>query len=261
MPYAIKEIFDTIQGEGARAGTRAVFIRFAGCNLWSGREEDRGKGRGACAAWCDTDFVDGEKLSAQEIVARVEELWPRWTGRGVPPNQRWHRDRPKRWVVVTGGEPALQFDEALREALRAAGFSVAMETNGTCDRASVRLVDHLCVSPKLGSTLEVMRAHELKVVIPGVVPGIVPPQFERQVDEDGDLQWIESAKRLVLYRGRGWTDDALSALAAAGDWGRLYVSPQDGPDQQQNVLDAIALVQRMPEWALSLQQHKILGLR
>jgi hypothetical protein len=125
----------------------------------------------------------------------------------------------------------------------------------------VRLVDHLCVSPKLGSTLEVMRAHELKVVIPGVVPGIVPPQFERQVDEDGDLQWIESAKRLVLYRGRGWTDDALSALAAAGDWGRLYVSPQDGPDQQQNVLDAIALVQRMPEWALSLQQHKILGLR
>lgn len=253
--YAIKEIFDTLQGEGTRAGTRAVFIRFAGCNLWSGREEDRGKGRGACAAWCDTDFVGGERLSAKEIVARVDELWPRWTTHGVPP--AWHRDRPKRWVVVTGGEPALQFDEELREELRAAGFSVAMETNGTCDTASVRLVDHLCVSPKLGSTLEVRRAHELKVVIPGVATSM-PGRPEAGALLPVGLR----GERLLLDRpALGWDDDALSALATWGDWGRLYVSPQDGPDQQQNVLDAIALVQRMPEWGLSLQQHKILGLR
>lgn len=153
--YAVKELFLTLQGEGAHAGRAAVFVRFTGCNLWSGRAEDRGKGAGGCAAWCDTDFVgtDGDGGGRYDAAGLAAAVSAAWGGRAGGP-----------YVVCTGGEPLLQLDDALLAALHAIGATVAIETNGT--RAVPAGVDWVCVSPKAGAPLVVTTGDELKLVYP-----------------------------------------------------------------------------------------------
>ena len=222
--YAVREIFNTLQGEGARAGTRAVFVRLAGCNLWSGREQDRDKGSGACARWCDTDFFKGTPMTAQEIAARCDELWP-----GDGPFEG-----PWKWIVLTGGEPTLQLDRELMAALTAAGFHLSIETNGTnnpMDAAGYLLDDlaHVCVSPKKGAPIVRKTGHELKVVVPGGAPG-----FE------------------------SWTEDEISRMGRM--FHEVFIQPEDGPNAIANRQTAIEMVMRHPGWRLSFQVHKALGL-
>ncbi|HUF27212.1 MAG TPA: 7-carboxy-7-deazaguanine synthase [Gemmatimonadaceae bacterium] len=212
MTYTVKEIFYTLQGEGANAGRAAVFLRFAGCNLWTGREEDRAT---AVCGFCDTDFVgtgpDGGRFEAPEALARaVVDRWP-WSGtRGARP-----------LVVCTGGEPTLQLDERLVEALHDAGFEIAIETNGT--RAPVGGIDWICVSPKAGAPLVVRRGDELKLVFPQA--GAEPGRFEQ-----------------LEFR-------------------HFFLQPMDGPDVAGNTRLATEYCLAHPRWRLSLQTHKLLGLR
>lgn len=212
MSYAVKEIYYTLQGEGAQTGRPAVFLRFAGCNLWSGREEDR---EGAVCRFCDTDFVGidgpgGGRFSSAAALARaVAQRWPR------PVTQR---GRP--FVVVTGGEPLLQLDEALLEALHREGFEVAVETNGTLPPPEG--IDWLCVSPKAGAPLVVTRGDELKLVYPQ--EGIDPAQFEEL------------------------------------EFGHFFLQPMDGPDRERNTELALRYCLEHPRWRLSLQTHKLLGI-
>ena len=213
MSYAVKELFHTLQGEGMQAGRAAVFLRFAGCNLWSGREADRGKGPGGCSAWCDTDFVGtdgtaGGKYATGEALARkVAEAWQGGTER--------------RLVVCTGGEPLLQLDAALVDALHAEGFEVAVETNGT--QAAPPGVDWVCVSPKQGGVLVLRTGNELKLVYPQV--GMEPELFEGL------------------------------------DFQHLLLQPLDGPDREENTRRAVAYCMAHPRWRLSVQTHKVLGIR
>ena len=207
MSYAVKEIFLTLQGEGMQAGRRAVFLRFAGCNLWTGREEDRAD---AQCRFCDTDFVglDGEnggRYEAEALAARVAELWA-----GV--------EHPL--VVVTGGEPMLQLDEALVAALHGAGFEIAVETNGTLPAPAG--IDWICVSPKAGTEVVQRSGDELKLVWPQ--PGIDPEDL---------LAW---------------------------DFRHFLIQPMDCADAAAARQAAIAYVLANPEWRLSLQTHKLLGL-
>ena len=208
MSYAVKEIFLTLQGEGAQAGRRAVFLRMAGCNLWSGREADRA---GAACTCCDTDFVgmDGEnggRYEAERLAEKVETLWGELPGR--------------RLVVVTGGEPLLQLDDALIAALHARGFEIAVETNGTLPAPSG--IDWICVSPK-GSNRVVQRSgNELKLVWPQ--DGVDPDELA------------------------GWAFE------------HRLIQPKDCADRDAALQQAIALVMRDPRWRLSLQTHKLLGL-
>jgi len=225
--YAIKEIFQTLQGEGFHAGRKAVFIRFAGCNLWSGREEDREKGKGACARWCDTDFVGGEKITASEIAAIAVQVY----GASDLSHQRL--------AVVTGGEPALQFDGELRNALRQEQFMVAMETNGTVAVEFKDRPDWITLSPKLGGEVLLSgQIEELKVVLPGHVNPML-----------------------------GWTQAQLLEMVSAGAAGKYpraayyYVQPQDGPNQVTAVRQCIDFVLAHPAWKFSTQTHKVLGLR
>jgi 7-carboxy-7-deazaguanine synthase (Cx14CxxC type) len=210
MSYAVKEIFYTLQGEGAQAGRPSVFCRFAGCNLWSGREEDRST---AVCQFCDTDFVGtdgtagGRYPTADALADAVASHWP---GGGRP------------FVVCTGGEPLLQLDDALVEALHQRGFEVAIETNGTIAPAPDG-IDWICVSPKSGAPLRLTQGHELKLVVP---------------QPDIDL-------------------DALQAL----QFDRFAVQPMDGPDLVANTKLAIDLCLQRPNWQLSLQTHKLLGIR
>lgn len=212
MGYSVKELFYTLQGEGARAGRAAVFVRFAGCNLWTGREADRAKGPGGCARWCDTDFVgtDGEGggrfATAEELAAAAARAW----GPG----------REARYVVCTGGEPLLQLDGALVAALHAAGFEVAIETNGTLSVPEG--VDWVCVSPKAGSTVVVREGDELKLVIPQ--EGMSPTDFE------------------------GWGFE------------HLFVQACDGPQRAEHTRAAVDWCRAHPRWRLSLQTHKLLGI-
>jgi 7-carboxy-7-deazaguanine synthase (Cx14CxxC type) len=209
MSYAVKEIFLTLQGEGGQAGRPAVFCRFAGCNLWSGREEDRA---GAVCTFCDTDFVgmDGEGggrfAGAEALAAAVERAWIGGDG--------------DRLVVLTGGEPLLQVDEALVQALRDRGFSIALETNGTL--AAPEGIDWVCVSPKADAPLVQTRGQELKLVFPQ--PGHDPARFESLAFE------------------------------------RFLLQPMDGPDRQANTAAAIAYCLAHPRWRLSVQTHKYLGI-
>jgi 7-carboxy-7-deazaguanine synthase (Cx14CxxC type) len=209
MTYAVKECFLTLQGEGVQAGSRAVFLRFAGCNLWSGREADRAS---AQCNFCDTDFVgtDGEGggrfAGADSLAAHVETLW----GGG----------REHRLVVVTGGEPMLQLDEALIEVLHERGFRVAVETNGTL--AATPGIDWLCVSPKAGTDVVQRSGDELKLVWPQA--GIDPAELER------------------------W------------DFDHFLVQPMDCEERQPAVDAAIALAMQRPKWRLTLQAHKVAGL-
>jgi 7-carboxy-7-deazaguanine synthase (Cx14CxxC type) len=209
MTYAVKEAFLTLQGEGMQAGSRAVFLRFAGCNLWSGREADRATAR---CRFCDTDFVGtdgaggGKFDSADALAAEVEALW----GNG----------REDRLVVVTGGEPMLQLDEALVDALHGRGFRIAAESNGTLP--AVAGLDWLCVSPKAGTDVVQRSGDELKLVWPQA--GIDPAELE------------------------GW------------DFGHFLVQPMDCTEREAALEAAIALAMERPKWRLTLQAHKVVGL-
>ncbi|UUZ73371.1 7-carboxy-7-deazaguanine synthase [Polaromonas sp. P1(28)-8] len=211
MSYQVKEIFYTLQGEGANAGRPAVFCRFAGCNLWSGREQDRAT---AVCQFCDTDFVGtdgtlGGKFADAEALARqIEAQWPA-------------DDREHRLVVMTGGEPLLQVDAALIAALHARGFQIAVETNGTI--AAPAGIDWICVSPKAGAPWIQREGQELKVVWPQA-------GFE------------------------------LSELEAARFTHR-FLQPMDNAGRADNTQACIALCMQRPAWRLSLQTHKITGIR
>jgi len=210
--YAVKEIFYSLQGEGANTGRPAVFCRFAGCNLWSGREEDRAE---ATCSFCDTDFTGtggpggGRFADPDALAVAVADLWPWLSGCGEP------------LVVCTGGEPLLQLDEALLDMLHSRGFQVAVETNGT--RVPPPGLDWICVSPKVGAPLRLTWGDELKLVYPQ--PGIDP--------------------------------DRLTALA----FQHFFLQPMDGPDRDRNTRLSIEYCLAHPRWRLSLQTHKIVGLR
>jgi 7-carboxy-7-deazaguanine synthase len=209
VSYSVKEIFLTLQGEGMQAGRRAVFLRFSGCNLWTGREQDR---VGAVCKFCDTDFVgtDGEgggKFGdAQALADAVAGKWG---------NQPW-----KRYVVVTGGEPLLQLDDQLIEALHARGFEIAVESNGTI--AAPAGIDWLCISPKAGSTVVQRSGNELKLVWP---------------QQGSDWQGMQD-----------WSFD------------HFLIQPMDGVDRKLAEQDCINFILSNPRWRLTTQTHKSLGI-
>jgi 7-carboxy-7-deazaguanine synthase len=240
--YAIRNLFLTLQGEGARTGARSLFVRFAGCNLWDGRPEHRQLGRGSCARWCDTDFVRGEQVSVENLLEQMESLWPQ-------------QDREPRWCVVTGGEPTLQLDASFVDRLHAAGWLIALETNGTIDpvdqgRRVLAEVDHLCCSPKRGGEVVIPSAHELKVVLPGdpLTPwsdNELLALRERLQPEHAFVQpqdAIDVATTEKSFLGGQKTD------AAAGE---LYLAHVDR---------CIRFVHSHPTWRLSLQTHKYLRI-
>ncbi|NBT35291.1 MAG: 7-carboxy-7-deazaguanine synthase [Betaproteobacteria bacterium] len=216
MGYRIKECFLTLQGEGAQTGRLSVFVRFSGCNNWSGRDVDRTKGPADCARWCDTDFVGidgpgGGDFSADEVVVRVQSLWPK--GQEAP------------HVVLTGGEPALQVDKALVDALHETGARLSIETNGSLPLPEG--IDWICVSPKrtVGGdpqALVVRKGQELKLVLP-------QSGFEAK-----DLESL--------------------------DFEHFFVQPMDGPDAEASLAFCMEWVRTYPRWKLSLQSHKILGI-
>ncbi|USI72247.1 7-carboxy-7-deazaguanine synthase [Sphingomonas morindae] len=214
MSYAVKEMFLTLQGEGLNAGRRAVFLRFAGCNLWSGREEDRAT---AECTFCDTDFVGlngeqgGRYADAAALVDVVAAIW----------SQGLNAPGAPRFVVVTGGEPMLQLDAPLIDALHAAGFEIAIETNGTL--AVPETVDWITVSPKAGTHVVQRSGHELKLVWPQA--GIDPAALE------------------------------------AWDFAHFLVQPLDGPGAHDHRDAAIRHVVAHPKWRLSVQTHKLIGLK
>ena len=207
--YSVKEIFYTLQGEGANAGTPAVFLRFAGCNLWSGREEDRAS---AVCRFCDTDFVGtdgpgGGRFDTPEHLAEAVA-------------QQWPADGARRFVVCTGGEPVLQLDAALLDALHARAFRVAIETNGTL--APPAGIDWICMSPKAEAPLALMRGDELKLIYPQA--GAEPERFEA-----------------LQFR-------------------HFFLQPMDGPQLAENTRLAVEYCKRHPHWRLSLQTHKLIGI-
>jgi 7-carboxy-7-deazaguanine synthase len=210
MTYSVKEIYYTLQGEGANTGRAAVFCRFAGCNLWTGREQDR---LDATCQFCDTDFVGtdgpggGRFTSASELGEAVAAAWPEGTAQ-------------RRFVVCTGGEPLLQLDAALVQALHHQGFEVAVETNGTIQPPEG--VDWLCVSPKAGAELIVRAGDEIKLVFPQA--GAEPTDFE----------------------GLGFS--------------HFFLQPMDGPERDANTAAALQYCLEHPRWRLSLQTHKLLGI-
>jgi 7-carboxy-7-deazaguanine synthase len=212
MPYTVKELFYTLQGEGANAGRPAVFLRFAGCNLWSGREQDRHQ---AVCRFCDTDFVGtdgpggGKFASAESLARAVADAWP-----------AGEHARARRLVVCTGGEPLLQLDEPAIAALHANRYEVAVETNGTI--AAPASLDWICVSPKADAALVQRRGHELKLVFPQVG---APPEDYR------DLEFQH-----------------------------FFLQPMDGPERLANTQRAVQYCLDHPEWRLSLQTHKMLGI-
>ncbi|HZV68077.1 MAG TPA: 7-carboxy-7-deazaguanine synthase [Saprospiraceae bacterium] len=210
MPsYKVKEIYYTLQGEGARTGRPAVFLRFTGCNLWSGREEDRSE---AVCQFCDTDFIGmdgilGGKYSAVDLAATVNELWP--------------HDQGQKYVVCTGGEPLLQLDEEIISALHQHGFEIAIETNGTI--TVPRGIDWICVSPKANTEVVVKKGNELKLVVRQ--QNIDPKMFE------------------------SW------------DFKNFYLQPMDGPYVKEFTEWATHYCLQNPKWRLSIQTHKLLGIR
>ena len=217
MTYTVKEIFYTLQGEGAQSGRAAVFCRFSGCNLWSGREEDRSR---AVCQFCDTDFVgtgpDGGKFSgANELADAIDRCWG-----GVGADSSPLR-APKKFVVCTGGEPLLQLDQELIDALHQRGFEVAVETNGT--KPAPASLDWICVSPKAGAPFVQTSGSELKLVYP---QENAPPEKFAQLN----------------FR-------------------HFFLQPMDGPDLAANTERAIDYCLRHPGWRLSIQTHKLVGVR
>lgn len=210
MSYAVKEIFKTLQGEGAQSGRAAVFCRFSGCNLWSGREQDRA---GSICTFCDTDFVGvdgtagGRFGDAEALVDAVEA--------------QWQGSKEGRYVVLTGGEPLLQVDAALVEALHTRGFEIGVETNGTQDAPEG--LDWICVSPKSDAPVRLTRGHELKLVYPQ--PKAMPEAF-------ADL-----------------------------DFDHFFLQPMDSSEAEANLAATIKYCTDNPRWRLSLQSHKMIGIR
>lgn len=213
MGYSVKEIFYTLQGEGVHSGRPAVFCRFAGCNLWSGREQDRQK---AICKFCDTDFIGtngpegGYFETALELAKKIAGLWP---------GRRTRATRP--FVVCTGGEPLLQLNSELVEALHRHGFDVAVETNGTC--LPPPGIDWICVSPKAGAELILRSGHELKLVCPQA--GAEPERFE------------------------------------ALDFQYFLLQPMHGPEYDHNTRLVVSYCLEHPQWRLSLQMHKFMGIK
>lgn len=209
MTYSVKELFYTLQGEGANAGRPAVFCRFTGCNLWSGREADRAA---AQCTFCDTDFVGtdgpggGKFRTAKALMEAAADLWP--------------EGQENRFIVFTGGEPMLQLDEPLIAAMHGAGFTIAVESNGTL--APTPGIDWLCVSPKADTELKTLKGDELKLVFPQ--DKAMPERFE----------------------GLAFT--------------HFFLQPMDGPETGANTEAAIAYCKAHPKWRLSLQTHKMLGI-
>jgi 7-carboxy-7-deazaguanine synthase len=212
MTYAVKEIFFTLQGEGANTGRPAVFCRFAGCNLWTGREADRAD---ATCTFCDTDFVGvdgpggGKFVSAHDLARAVAEKWPANVS-----------ERARKLVVCTGGEPLLQMNAEIVQALHAKGFEIAIETNGT--QIPPEGVDWICVSPKVGAPLVLTRGNELKLVY---------PQSGGEPERYADL-----------------------------DFEQFFLQPMDGLDRERNTELALAYCLSHPQWRLSIQTHKLLGI-
>ncbi|KXV37761.1 7-carboxy-7-deazaguanine synthase [Gluconobacter albidus] len=212
MSYAVKEMFVTLQGEGAQTGRASVFCRFAGCNLWSGREQDRAT---AACTFCDTDFIGtngeggGRFDTAEALAATIAACWT-----GIAD------ESGRRYVVFTGGEPLLQIDDALIAAVKAQGFEIAVETNGTI--AAPAGIDWVCVSPKPSSTLVQTDGAELKLIYPQ--PDLPPELFEK-----------------LSFR-------------------HFWLQPMDGPDRIANTQAAVAYCLRHPRWRLSLQTHKLIGI-
>ncbi|MGH8222596.1 MAG: 7-carboxy-7-deazaguanine synthase [Woeseiaceae bacterium] len=212
MTYSVREMYYTLQGEGARSGRPAVFLRFAGCNLWSGRERDRAS---AVCKFCDTEFVGtsgpggGKFRSARELAGAAASHWPAREA-GVP------------YIVCTGGEPLLQLDLAAIDALHAAGFEIGVETNGTV--VAPEGIDWLCVSPKAAAPLVQRRGEELKLVYPQAEPEAQPERFR-------DLEFAN-----------------------------FFLQPMDGPELAANTLAAIRYCLEHPQWRLSLQMHKMVGI-
>ena len=209
MSYTVKEIFRTLQGEGAQSGRPAVFLRFSGCNLWSGREEDRAT---ADCTFCDTDFVgvgpDGGKFETPGALAAAAA-------------RAWGEARDRRYIVVTGGEPLLQLDAPLIDALHAEGFEIAIESNGTIEAPNG--LDWICISPKAGTEVVQRSGDELKLVYPQ--PGLDPAAIT------------------------GW------------DFTHFFLQPLDSPDRDENTRAAIGYALDHPQWRVSLQTHKLVGLR
>jgi 7-carboxy-7-deazaguanine synthase (Cx14CxxC type) len=210
MSYAVKEMFLTLQGEGMQAGRRAVFVRFAGCNLWSGREQDRAD---AACTFCDTDFVgmDGTDGGRYDAAALADKALALWGG----------KEGARPLAVLTGGEPLLQVDEALIAALHAAGFEVAVESNGT-QKAPAEL-DWICISPKAGTEIVQRSGDELKLVWPQ--PGVDPAALE------------------------------------AWDFDHFLIQPMDCAEREAALAASIDFVMANPKWRLTLQAHKAAGLR
>jgi organic radical activating enzyme len=234
--YTVRDVFLSVQGEGSRSGALSVFVRFAGCNLWDGDPDHRNKGKASCARWCDTEFRKGEPLAAGQLLERMRALWPSPEGC---------------WVVLTGGEPGLQVDSELMSALRAGGWRVAVETNGTIDNLAFSEADLVTCSPKRGASVLLHCAHELKVVLPG------------------DLE-------------KPWKDAELVALQEELKPAHLYVQPQDPIDPssvglsylsptkdsevsgrrsyEENVQRCFEFVKAHPTWHMGLQAHKCFHL-
>lgn len=210
MTYSVKEIFYTLQGEGTHAGRPAVFCRFSGCNLWTGRESDRSS---AVCKFCDTDFVGtdgqlgGKYVDSDSLARVIDSLWPATY-------------KASKFVVFTGGEPLLQLDDALIRSMHDHGFEIAIETNGTMPVPEG--VDWVCVSPKVGAQLVVVKGNELKVVIP------------------------QAGQSIADYESLAFE--------------HFYLQPMDGPDVERNTRLAIELCKKNPKWKLSLQTHKLLQI-
>ena len=231
MTYAVKEIYPTLQGEGAQTGRPAVFLRFAGCNLWTGREADRAR---AICRFCDTAFVGpagrggGKFAPASDLAAAVTAAWSSRFGTGAavsrfpPPASQGSASRiaSTPFVVCTGGGPLLQLDAALIDALHARGCEIAIETNGTMPAPAG--LDWICVSPKAGTTLVLRHGDELKLVYPQV--GAEPPQYEHL------------------------------------DFRHFSLQPMDGPERERNTELALRYCAEHPRWRLSVQTHKLLGI-
>ena len=203
--YRVKEIFSTIQGEGYNAGTAATFLRFAGCNLWSGLEKDRSKGPGSCSAWCDTDFIGGERYTLDELVEAVMDTL-----------------YPTKLIVCTGGEPLIQLDKELSDALHYKGYRLAVETNGTIIPKCQ--LDWVCVSPKAGTPVNLTWGNELKFIYPQTE--LEPSVFET-----------------IKYA-----------------YDHLFIQPMDGPNLKLNTEMAVEFVKNNPQWKLSLQTHKYINI-
>jgi len=256
--YAIKAVNNTLVSEGARAGSRVVSVHFAGCNLWDGHPLHRDDGPSPCSQWCDADFQRGTIVEHDDLIAVMNGAWAASTEIG---------DNRPRWCLFTGGEPLLQVDRYLINDLRLDGWRIAVETNGCTPTTwagggAYHVFDHVVVSPKRGAKLVIATAHELRVVLPGASP-------DRPTD--------------------GWTDDELVALARAGKYDRLFVTPQDplldpnsvqlthlrlgagdAVDDETRMIGGtlynhylercIGFVLAHPDWSLSAQMGKLVGL-